>query len=175
MLMSRVMLRHNIDVQKGLVNGATGRVVKFEWSIFRRDQHKVGDLPTKVYVKFDHDIAGSDDNVWPISSVTSNFEGKKNTPVTREMIPLILAWSVNTHKLQGTTLDTIVVDLANNVFQKGLLYVAMSRCRTLSGLAISHLNAAKLLTTPHYTPCDEGAMQEMERLREGAGTATQNV
>ena len=85
------MLRHNIDVQKGLVNGATGRVVKFEWSIFRRDQHKVGYLPTKVYVKFDHDIAGSDDNVWPISSVTSDFKGKKNTPVTREMIPLILA------------------------------------------------------------------------------------
>jgi len=33
--------------KKGLVNGATGRVVKFEWSIFRRGPAQVGDLPMK--------------------------------------------------------------------------------------------------------------------------------
>jgi len=36
---SRVMLRHNIDAGIGLVNGACGEVVKFDWSLFRRELH----------------------------------------------------------------------------------------------------------------------------------------
>ena len=119
-------------------------------------------------VKFDYDVPGYEDNIYPISVASSTFTGNKHTMITREMIPLILAWSVNTHKLQGSTRTKIVVDLANHVFQKGLLYVALSRCTKLGGVAISYLNASKLLSTTVYTPCDQESLAEMERLRESA-------
>ena len=51
---SRVMLRHNIGL--GLVNAACGEVVKLEWSLFRRVQQTEGDMATKDFVKFDHEI-----------------------------------------------------------------------------------------------------------------------
>jgi len=82
------------------------------------------------------------------------------------MIPLILAWSVNTHKLQGTTLVQSLSIWQIRYFQKGLLYVAMSRCRTLSGL--QSLISMRPSFSQHHTIhlASKGAMQEMERLRE---------
>ena len=124
---SRVMLRYNIDVSKGLVNGACGEVVKFEWSLFRRVQQNEGEQPTEVYVKFDHEIPGHIDNIYPIQTVSVSFYGKRHVYITREQIPLILAWAVNTHKMQGVTRERIVVDLGNSMFAKGIAYVALSR------------------------------------------------
>lgn len=63
-------------------------------------------------------------------------------------------------------MDKIVLDLGSKVFAKGMAYVALSRVRTLSGLAICDLDVSKLLTTRKYTPCDLVALKELERLRE---------
>lgn len=48
--------------------------------------------------------------------------------------PLKLAWAVTIHKSQGGTYDRIVVDMGRGAFTHGQTYVALSRCRTLSGL-----------------------------------------
>lgn len=50
--------------------------------------------------------------------------------------PIKLAYALSIHKAQGLTFDEVTVDLRRPVFQKGQLYVALSRVRTPEGLRI---------------------------------------
>lgn len=47
------------------------------------------------------------------------------------------------------------------MFAKGQVYVALSRVKTVDGLALSYLDPKKLLNKPH----DERALAEMQVLR----------
>ena len=62
----------------------------------------------------------------------------RSTKITRRMIPLILAWAVTIHKVQGLTMDQAVIEL--DCFDHHMEYVALSRLKTLNGLGISVLN-----------------------------------
>jgi ATP-dependent exoDNAse (exonuclease V) alpha subunit len=52
-------------------------------------------------------------------------------------IPLRLAWAMTIHKSQGLTLDSAVIDLDRTAFAHGMVYVALSRCRTIEGLSLT--------------------------------------
>ena len=163
---SRVMLRRNIAVSDGLVNGAMGVVKGFKWPALRRDQLEEGEMPDAVLVKFDDETIGSrlkDANgLVSIPQMCAKFQATKGYgDVERRMLPLILCWAVTVHKLQGTTLDKAVIDLGKKNFAKGQVYVALSRVKTVEGIALSDLEPSKLLTKPH----DERALVEMQRLR----------
>lgn len=56
---------------------------------------------------------------------------------TFKQFPVRLAWALTIHKAQGLTLDKVYVDLARGAFAHGQTYVALSRCRTLEGLALA--------------------------------------
>ncbi|XP_047025515.1 uncharacterized protein LOC124634135 [Helicoverpa zea] len=163
---SRVMLRRNISVSDGLVNGAMGVVKKIKWPALRRDQLEEGELPESVLLQFDDPSVGlrikDDEGYVAISPVCTTFQAQRGYgDVERRMLPLILSWAVTVHKLQGTTLDKAVIDLGKKNFAKGQIYVALSRVKTLEGIALSDLDANKLLIRPH----DEKALTEMIRLR----------
>jgi len=54
---------------------------------------------------------------------------------SRFQVPLVLAWAVTVHRCQGLTMDAAVMDLAP-CFVAGMVYVALSRVRTMSGVFV---------------------------------------
>jgi ATP-dependent DNA helicase PIF1 len=51
-------------------------------------------------------------------------------------MPIRLAYALSIHKAQGLTFDEVTIDLRKPCFQKGQMYVALSRVRTPEGLRI---------------------------------------
>ena len=76
------------------------------------------------------------------------------------MIPLSPAYAVTIHKSQGMSLDKVIIDLGDDEFCNGLTYVALSRCKTISNVA--------LINFPKFTRIRDlqKTSNFMERLRE---------
>ena len=85
-------------------------------------------------------------------------KGKKGSEVTRLQFPLTLAWATTIHKVQGLTLDKIVVDMSGgNRFNPGQAYVAFSRVKTLEGLYLHNFDKISI-------KCSDQVSNEMDRL-----------
>ena len=104
------MLNTNIDVSDGLVNGVFGTIKGF-------DGNDINSIKS-IYVKFDNCKVGTKSmqtfsfgNCVPINR-TNNFVSKKcKTKSSTFQFPLSLAWASTVHKVQGKTLEKIVVSL----------------------------------------------------------------
>ncbi len=143
---AHVMLTNNLDISDGLINGAMGTITQFIFGDNRRQPHT-------ILIKFDNSKIG----VTAIKGSKYRHICKKSVPITpyeatfylnlgktnkgtRIQFPLVYCWAVTVHKLQGLTLDKIVLDMdkSKGSFRAGQAYVGFSRVKTLEGLYILH-------------------------------------
>jgi ATP-dependent exoDNAse (exonuclease V) alpha subunit len=61
--------------------------------------------------------------------------------------PFKLSWAISIHKSQGLTLTNIELDLTN-IFEESMGYVALSRCKTFSGIKLIGYNPLALAVNP---------------------------
>jgi ATP-dependent DNA helicase PIF1 len=73
----------------------------------------------------------------------SPMEGPHAYTIRREQLPINLSWAISIHKSQGQTLPRVKVDLAR-IFEKGQLYVAISRCVSSKGLQVLNFDRRKV-------------------------------
>lgn len=121
----QVMLLKNINVSKGLVNGARGVVKEFK-----------NELPL---VKFRNQLYLAQPERWSLKTSTG--------VVARKQVPLRLAWAFSIHKSQGLTLDCVEMSL-NRVFEAGQAYVALSRAQSLKTLRVLDFKTSQVWANP---------------------------
>lgn len=122
------MVVKNIDVSKGLVNGARGVVNEFD---------KQG-LPVVQLTNGHKESIGSEK--WTFSIGGGNM-------LSRKQLPLRLAWAISIHKSQGMTLDCVEISLAKT-FERGQAYVALSRAKSLKTVRIKDFTASCIQADP---------------------------
>ena len=122
-----------------------------------------------LYIKFDDVKAGeitintsANSFAKKITSFQSNLFLPKSTEIQRIQFPVTLSWACTVHKVQGLTLQNVVVSLdlrKQRSFNYGQVYVALSRATSLSGLHI----LGKL--EPQHIKANPKVKEEYERLR----------
>ena len=122
---AKVMLLRN-DPDRRWVNGSIAHVARLE--------------SERVFIE----IAGAEHEVEQVSWESRRYAYDKaqekiveTVAGTFRQFPLRLAWALTIHKSQGLTLDNVYIDLGRGAFAHGQTYVALSRCRSLAGLALA--------------------------------------
>ncbi|XP_041942587.1 ATP-dependent DNA helicase PIF1 isoform X1 [Alosa sapidissima] len=137
---AQVMLTKNLDVQRGLVNGARGVVLDFQ--------------PGNQGLPRVHFLCGVTEVIrrerWVLKANGGQF-------ISRLQLPLKLAWAISIHKSQGMTLDCVEISLAR-VFESGQAYVALSRARSLEGLRVLDFN-------PHIVKANQDVLAFYNKMR----------
>lgn len=124
---AKVMLRYNIEVTKGLVNGAIGNITAIIWIYFHRGQLYKEDIPA---VKIDF---GSD-GIHILHPKTIQFSGH---------VQLRNCWMTDAN-YYSNTVDQAVVYLSQKFYAKDQAYVSLNRVKSLDGLQIEELDNPKL-------------------------------
>ena len=158
----------NVNVFDNLVNGAGGIIQHIQlttdnltasgivWMLF--DDNKVGartraDSRTLNKSHIHH--------IWtPILPLSKQFQVERShlAQVLRKQFPLRQSAAKTIHRLQGDTMDQVVVDFTSSRKEPHIHYVGLSRVRTLKGLYILNLCENKM----HIS---ENVRQEMAQLR----------
>ncbi|KAK3907153.1 ATP-dependent DNA helicase [Frankliniella fusca] len=142
---AKVMLKKNINVSRGLVNGSIGIVKHIVYELGQ----KPPSIPMCVLVQFESvDLHDLQINYVPITPICNTWY-RSGVLCSRIQLPIALCWACTIHKSQGLTLKFMVLDAGKSEFALGLLYVALSRvpdkeslCLVLA-LTLDRLNSVR--------------------------------
>ncbi|KAI7697994.1 hypothetical protein SSS_04243 [Sarcoptes scabiei] len=129
---AQVMLNKNIDLNRGLVNGLTGKIIRFELISSSSSQS----LPRIRFINGIETV---------ISYQMWSFKLQDNFTVHRKHLPLQLAWALSVHKSQGMTIDNGVEISLSKIFESGQAYVALSRSTSLNNIKVLDFNLNNII------------------------------
>lgn len=146
---AQVMFVRN-DPDRRFVNGTIGKIVALSYDSIRVAIRNVDDTQTVIDVE---------KAKWESFKYKLNAQNVIEAEVTGSytQYPLKLAWAITIHKSQGKTFDRVIIDLGRGAFEHGQTYVALSRCRTLSGIVL------KQALTPRDIMTDERVVEFYEQ------------
>jgi ATP-dependent DNA helicase PIF1 len=122
---AKVILLRN-DPDRRWVNGSIARISRLEKS--------------RVWIEIDGKVHEIEPASWEARRYAFDQAAEKieeKVTGTFRQFPLRHAWALTIHKSQGLTLDRVYIDLGRGTFAHGQAYVALSRCRSLEGLALA--------------------------------------
>jgi len=126
---AQVMMIKN-DPGKKYVNGSLGVVEQIDESTIR----------IRIQKDQKSELVEVTKQEWEVLKYTSKG---KNLEIQTEVVgsfiqyPIKLAWAITIHKSQGKTFDHVLIDLKGGAFEHGQTYVALSRCRTFTGIRLA--------------------------------------
>lgn len=103
----KMMLKSNLWVSKGLVNGSVGEVVDFLYDV---NEHPPHDMPKVILCRFQsyHGPGiGHQSNIVPIPPILKTWTNSEGQHCSRLMFPLVLCYACSIHKSQGLTLEKV--------------------------------------------------------------------
>lgn len=137
---ARVMCLVNYSPESEVMNGTTGEVISFS------------EGSGKPLVRFDNGAEIL------MQEYTREISQDGRAIGTRKQIPLRLSWACSSHKIQGQTLDKVLV-IMGDAFEYSQTYVALSRVRTIEGLFIRSINKNNISANPTALAFYESAVK----------------
>lgn len=146
---AQVMFTQN-DNKKRWINGTVGKIVNItnsEIVVELAASGKLVDVERTKWVDFRYEWNPEERTIERIE--TGSYK----------QYPLVLAWAMTIHKSQGKTITRVHLDLGAGAFETGQTYVALSRCRSISGLSLARP------LTPSDILVDQESVEFYDKLR----------
>jgi len=115
------------DPNKKWINGDMGHVESLggKSAIIRKDGGELVEAVPTLWTRIRYQYDARNDEL--VESPICDFR----------QLPLLLGWAITIHRSQGRTYDKVCIDFTGRrPWDHGQAYVALSRCRTLSGLTL---------------------------------------
>jgi ATP-dependent DNA helicase PIF1 len=120
----QVVLTWNLSQDDGLINGSRGVVIAID---------KNG--PTVHFA-----------NGKEILIEMTKIENEDDSNCWVSFVPLKLAYALTIHRAQGMTLDLVIIDLGESIFEYGQAYTAISRAKNLDSIKLLDFKSSSFRT-----------------------------
>ena len=129
-----IFIKNNYE--KGYINGTLGVIVGFD----KYTKNPIVEIASGRKIEAEREEWSKESDTGKIQAIV-------------KQIPLRLAWAITVHKSQGMTLDAAEIDLSKT-FEPGQGYVALSRVKSINGLALSGMNNIALMVDEQVLSID---------------------